>query len=463
MTRSLITPLIWVFLSLPASAGSVEFAQWVPWKFVSQELRKNELLLNLNQREITLSLGELQPKLEGVAFSSRTMVSEFAHSQGSLSLSAHGSMRLELASFRIDQIISREFGGNVLQIHLKADCSPASIEVSAYEIRSLFHLNPQGSFLPELTDLSLDIYPADWKVSEIVCHGAGGVGAEIQKSIREAMRDPASLSRMVKAWMKPYLDEWIKVQWPTINNREGEWNNLRIASAGESGFYLKGELPLTGEDDIALENLLPAQPQLEAPRFYISREGWLALAEDKARKLLPRIYDLRQNQSFRKLQQSRFMQFLVWPHLRNFHSSTPFVLKTDPSSLNFAMTGSKGQWRADVTGNGTLTTLVGGSPIDYIVFAMKISFPFSMRVEDGNLVIQSGKASAALDWKFGYLYELLYSPDKKVPIQMISGSLADLVSGKKESVKLPSFQIADSEYLLGNLRVEDQLLTMDWL
>ncbi len=463
MTRSLFTPILWVFLSQPIHAGSVEFSQWIPWKFISQELRKNELFLDVTKTEVQLSLGELRPVLSGVTFSTQAKIQNFAFINGAISLAGMGSISVQLEAFKINQVISRELGGNIIQLQLKAECSPTSIEVNSFGLQSLFQVNQSGSFLPELTALSLEILPDDWKVSAIRCEGLGGIGEEIQDAINKAMKDPAAISALLTQWMKPHLDTWIKEKWLAVSNSQGQWDNLRIVSPGEKGFYLQGELPLQGAEEIVMDTTLPLNPDLESPRFYISREGWLALAEDKLRSLLPKNYDLRQNESFRKLQQSRFMQMLIWPHLRKFHSTTPFVMKTDPSSLNLTMSESRGQWKADLKGNGSLTTVVGGSPIDYIVFGLKLSCPISMNVEGGNLILRSGKAIASLDWKLGYLYQLLYSPDKKIPVQIMSGALAGLVSDKLEIMKLPEFQIADSVYILGNLKIEDQLLTMDWL
>lgn len=462
MTRSLLAPLIWVLLTLPVHAGSVEFAQWIPWNFISQELRRNEFSLEINRPELTLKLGELSPLFSEVSLSSRTSFGDLEQLHDGISVNGTGSMTLHLSAFSINQTILREIGGNVLEIHLKAECAPVRLSVSAFELQSHFQFPRAGEIVPRLYDLGLMISPGDWSVGPITCQGLNGIGREIELAIKNAMSDPAALSAMVTAWMRPFVDQWMKDQWLRIAGNEERWHNLAFDRPEQNGFFLRGELPLTTQEHFVLEGI-PSDPGLSVPRFYISRAGWEALTLEEFRKILPPYYDLRQIKSFRKLLSSRFLQFFLWPHLRKFHAATPFVLKNAPGAVKLTLKEFQDRWLVTIAGKGSLATLVGGSPIDYIVYGYKLTTPLTMNLEHGNLVIKSEKASVLLEWNFGELYKLLYSPDKKVPVHFISGALATLASDKEVVIPLPKFHIGESGYILGNLRIEDQLLTMDWL
>ena len=130
-------------------------------------------------------------------------------------------------------------------------------------------------------------------------------------------------------------------------------------------------------------------------------------------------------------------------------------------NLGLSQTGTS--WKADISGKGALTTLIGGAPIDYIVYSMSVSVPVNLELNNGDLSFSSGKGSAKLSWSFGYLYQLLYKPQNRIPVNVLTGALAGLVSSKKETVALPRLKLGEKEYRLSNLKVQDQLITMDWL
>jgi hypothetical protein len=258
------------------------------------------------------------------------------------------------------------------------------------------------------------------------------------------------------------LNDWIRSQWLKVSSSQGEWSDLAIISADENGFLMKGDLVVAMTDDVVLADI-PVTLMGDTPKFILSREGFRTIMQDRVAKLLPKQYDLRENDSFRKLLSSRLMQFFAWPDLRRFNSNTPFVLINDPSSYVLGLTETKGKWTAKLSGNGKLITLIGGAPIDYIVYKLGVTVPLAMNLSGGNLAFSTGAAASTITWSFGALYDMLYHPEKKIPVNVLTGALSDLASNKKEIVELPRFTVGDHDYILNNLQTTDQLITMDWL
>ena len=463
MTRSLCVPFLCALFSLPTHAGSVEFAQWIPWDFLTAEIKKKELFVQETEPSVRLNLGELKPELKNVELEVAGTLENLQYSGQSISMSAEAGLTLVLGEIKVDQMIVREFGGNVLQVQIKANCGRATISLPAIYLESLFSLRAENKYLPSLHELNIQIPEGTWAVSAIRCSGLSGIGAEIEMTLNQALKNPAVFSSLIKDWVTPLLDEWIRGQWIAVNSSEGQWSGLTIDPPGDKGFLVRGTIPLSGNDEILLPDDFESNIRSETPRFYLSRAGFQTLIQDRLRSLLPRMYDLRENESFSKLLKSRIVQYLVWPDLRRFNSSTPFVLKNDPDSLLLSLIQDKAGWKADLSGRGSLTTVIGGSPIDYIVYSMSLALPVKMELRSGDLYFSTGKASAKLAWSFGYFYQLIYRPENRIPLSLLTNALGGIASDRKEKVSLPQFSTGNRDYMLSNLRTEDQLITMDWL
>ncbi len=463
MTRSLCVTALCALFSLPVNAGSVEFAQWIPWEFLSQEIRKQNLSFSEAEGSVVLNLGELKPVLKNLALKGSGSLQDLHFNNRGASLTSAGNFSLDVGAIMIDQIITREFGGNVIQVVLKAECSSVRIEIPSVTLHADFLFREDHGWLPVLNDLSLSLPQNSWKVSAISCSGLSGVGKEIESTLNEALKNSALFSPLIRAWLTPVMDEWIYSQWIGVNGKDGEWENLTLDPPEDKGFLVRGELPLESAEDVLLPANLPEELKGSVPKFFLARDGFRAIIQDRLRAVIPLQYDLRQNDSFRKLMNSRVTQFLVWPDLRRFNSSTPFVLKTNPSTLNLGLSQVNGAWKADLSGRGSLVTVIGGSPIEYILYSMSLALPVQMVLKDGSLLFSTGKAEAKLVWSFGYLYQMIYKPENRIPVSILTGALASLASNKSQDVNLPRFTVGEHAYQLSNLESHDQLVTMDWL
>lgn len=460
MTRSHSIFLLCAFFSLHAHSGSVTFAQWIPWSFLSEELRKTEVNIHEQRPSLFLDLGELKPALSSVSVDVRAQTNGLVANGNALTSEARGSLVLNIGAIKIDQIIKREFGGNVINVRIQASCSAASVNLPSLSVLSSFSL--QNSELPVLRDLSVNIPAGTWSISPVHCEGLAGIGEEIEASLNSALKDPGLFSPYLREWIAPRMNQWMQEQWLLIADGDS-WTNLRVGSSNDRGFFVRGEILLSGSDEVDLMENLPDSLIGEKPRFFMGRAGYVALIQDRLRTVLPMQYDLRENESFKKLLSSRLMQYIAWPDLRRFHPSTPFVLKNDASSLNLSLTQNQSAWKADLSGKGNLITLISGSPIDYIVYSMSVSVPVKMELQNGDLYFSTGKTTAKIVWAFGYLYQMLYKPENRIPLNILTASLADLASNRLQKVALPRFQLGDRELILSNLSAQENLITMEWL
>lgn len=460
MTRSQSIFLLCALFSLPAHSGFITFAQWIPWDFVSAEIKKHELNIHESRAALTFTVGELKPEVQNLTLTMNGTTSGLVSSGGVLTAESSGAMGLQLGSVRIDQIIQRNFGGNTISVRIQATCSAAKIEIPSFSLQSEFSLSA-SDHLPSLRDFAIRIPNGSWSVTPIHCEGLSGIGEEIEASLNSALMNPSLFTPLLRDWIAPRMNQWVREQWLSVVDGDS-WNNLRISESTDEGFMIRGDIALTSSDEIDLPEKLPDSLTGDRPRFLVSRAGYEALIQDRLRVLLPAQYDLRQNESFQKLLKSRLMQFVAWPDLMRFNPSTPFVLKNDPSSLRLSLSYSQGNWKADLTEKGSLVTVVSGSPIDYLVYGMSVSVPVTMNLQGGDLYFATGKATAKIAWSFGYLYQLLYKPQNKIPVNVITAALADLASGRIQKVALPRFQIGDRELIFTNLTVQENFITMEW-
>lgn len=460
MTRCHSLFLLCAFFSLHAYSGSVTFAQWIPWNFLSEEMKKSDVQIHEERPSLVLSLGDFKPELSNLSVSINGETNGISSSGNILFSEARGSFVLNIGAIKIDQIIKREFGGNVISVRIQATCGAASVALPSVSVATSFSKNSSG--LPVLRDLSLQIPSGTWSISPLHCEGLSGIGEEIEASLNSALKDPGLFTPYIREWIAPRMNQWMQEQWLLIADGDN-WKNLHIASSDEKGFFLRGDIILSGSEEVGLTENLPSTLIGDRPKFFMSRAGYVTLIQDRMRTVMPMQYDLRQEESFRKLMNSRFMQYIAWPDLRRFHPSTPFVLKNDPMSLKLSLTQNQASWKADLSGKGSLVTLVSGSPIDYIVYSMSVSVPVTMELRNGDLYFSTGKASAKIAWAFGYLYQLLYKAENKIPLNILTTSLGNLASDRIQKVALPRFQFGDRELVLSNLVAQENLITMEWL
>ena len=65
--KSVLVAISLITFSIKSEAFNVEVAQWLPWKFIEQELKNTPLSFKLQPRDLTLQWQDWHPLLKGAA------------------------------------------------------------------------------------------------------------------------------------------------------------------------------------------------------------------------------------------------------------------------------------------------------------------------------------------------------------------------------------------------------------
>lgn len=463
MTRSLALSLL--FFSSLTFAGKVEVAQWIPWSLVKEELLQNPIMISETIPLTELSIGELRPKIHQLEFTINGEFSELTFASEGIDSTNRFMGRIHVGKIAIDQIITREFNGNMINVRLKAECSPISIE--AREIRSRFwtrFIHEDLSYRPHIDGVNIEITQNSWSMSEFECQGVSGVAQEIKTQIEGALKNPATLMPLIRQRLADEVRTLYEAYWQKlINAARPELIVVSIDRPRDSGFILRGYLPLRSQREVLLP-LIPEdifEPQ--TPQILFSRQGLEALVEDQLLKSIPEKFNLQTFGEFRKLMKSRLAQYFAWPDLRRFPSKNPFFISLNDQEAKLRVFKQEDSWKLTFHANGLIETPIGHSPIDYIQFGIGVGSFMQVSVKDSLLEVKTSAAEVSFSWSYGLLYQLLYRPDTRIASDIIKSALGSFFSEKSYIQVLPNLNFSDRNWKLQNLKDQNGLVTMDWL
>lgn len=467
MTRCLNALLVSIVLfPLTTSAGTIEVAQWIPWEFVSNEIYKKPLAIAIQESELQMNFSELTPKLQGVNIDIKGELRNLTFNSSGINSTQSFSTVIQVDRIIIDQFIVREFNGNQIQIHLKAECEPMTISIPMLNTSAASEFVQEASrWQPELTDVGISIPDNSWNVSPVRCSGIGGVGEEISATLTRALKDPASFAPMIKSMLTSELRKVFKEGWDTLLLATG--SDLTVTSMskpGNAGFLVYAELNIKNNRKVLLaqpdESLLSAR----TPQLVLSALGFEALLEDKFMDLAPQKFNLQEVPAFAGLMKSRTKQYFAWPDLRRFPTNTPFLLSTHSTQSQLRLIAKpNGKWQANLNANGVLETTIGGAQIDYINFGIGVATEVSINVLDGKLQMASGASQLELAWNYGFLYQMIFRPNTRIAIDIFKSSLNQFFTNQSVEESLPVLHFQDREWKLQNWKQQNEIITMDWL
>lgn len=455
-----------VFFPFSTSAGTIEVAQWIPWEFVSKEIYKQQLAIAIQESELQMNFAELTPKLQGVKIDIKGELKNLTFNSSGISSSQAFSADIHVDRIIIDQFIIREFNGNQIRIHLKAECEPLSITIPVLNTSANTEFVQEVSrWQPELTDVGINIPDNSWNVSAVSCSGIGGVGEEIASTLNNALKDPAAFAPMIKTMVSTELRKVFKEGWESLLLATG--SDLTVTSMskpGDGGFLVYADLTIKNNKKVILgkpdESLLSSK----TPQLVFSAQGFEALLEDKFMDMAPQKFNLQQVAAFAGLMKSRTKQFFAWPDLRRFPTNTPFLLSTHTHQSQLRLHAKpNGKWQANLNANGVLETVIGGSNIDYINFGIGVATEMTINVADGKLQLASGASQLELAWNYGFLYQLIYRPNPRIALDIFKSSLNQFFTNQKVEEILPVLNFQNHEWKLQNWKQQNDIITMDWL
>lgn len=462
MTGRLALALTLFCLSPHIQAGKIHLAQWVPWNFLLKEVRELPVSIEATESNLQLNAGELQPKLDMAHFSLNGIQKELVISSDGIYSGHEMNAQINISRLAIDQLVTREFNGNVIQVRLKAECSPISITIQNFTAETIFQFREsERGWLPYFTDSGLVIPSGGWRISSFTCSGIGGLAEEIRTSINKTLQNPAIFRDLMNNWISSRISSLLTQSWEKYSSHP----EIEISSIGKpsaEGVVIFGTLRLETNAEILLPSLTQLHLSADHPQFIISKAGLEKIIESQFLKYAPEHFNLQEIAAFHDLMSSRVKQYFAWPDLRRFRSDTPFLLSTYKDQARLRLTRRGNNWQANVEANGVIRTLIGYSPIDYILFGMGISTPVSIGLNHGLLEITNQEVNLSLAWNYGLLYQLIYRPDNRIAIDILKTSLKKFFSNQRIQHKLPSLHLKDRELRLTNWQEQNEFITMDW-
>lgn len=466
MTRCQNLILVSLILSFPAYSGTIEVAQWIPWAFISREVIETPIVVRVHEPQFEMQIQELRPVAHNLELSIDGGITNLEFNDQGMNATENLKADIRMSGLELDQIIRREVGGNVFEVHIEARCSPISIHIS--ELRA----NTKSSFVqgnsywrPELTQLDILIPQNAWSVSEVTCTGIGGVGAEISSQIKNALTNPAMFNSMISDWLSIEIRNAFLSSWNSLLLSTGK--DIEVTYMGKptkDGISVYGELPIKTNRKVSLPAVSTSQLSPANPQLIISDKGFEALLEDKFLAMAPQKFNLQKVDGFAKLMKSRMTQYFVWPDLRRFNSSTPFYISTHTDQSMLTLTpSSANQWTAYLNSNGVIQTEMGGSQIDYINFGMTVATKMSVSVTDSKIKISNGASDLQLKWSYGLLYQMLFRPNNRIAVDILKGAMNGFFSNQTVIQDLPVIRMDDREWKLQNWKQNNNIITMDWL
>lgn len=463
MTGRLALILSLFCLSSNIQAGKIQVAQWVPWNFLSKEIFTVPVDISVSEPSLNLVAGELKPKLTGVAFTLNGNQKNLSLSEEGIHSSHELNAQIRITRTIIDQIVTREFNGNVIEVRIKADCSPITVTVNRFIGETFFQFKETNhGWLPQFIDSGLIIPAGNWRISSFTCSGIGGIGEEIRNSINQALKNPAFFRDLMNEWLADRINRMVLDGWENVTQNP----EIEISSIGKpssEGVMVLGNLLNESSSDVQLPSMENLQLSAENPQLIISHEGLEKIVENKFLEHAPTNFNLQEISAFRSLMGSRIKQYFAWPDLRRFPSDAPFLLSTYKDQARVRLNRKGHEWQAEVRANGVVRTEIGQSPIDYILFGIGISTPMSVELKEGLLEITNQSAALSLAWNYALIYQLIFRPDNRIAIDILKNALKDFFSHQKIQQKLPSLSLPGRELNLGNWQEQDEFITMEWL
>lgn len=465
MTRCLISALFLFLLSSTTFAGKIEVAQWVPWKFMTDEILLTSIDESISESSFEITAGELRPKAFALNLSVNSRVREIsAGSEGITSLQEAG-LSLHINKLIIDQFITREFNGNEIQVKINTDCSPIHIEVPKFLISSQFGFLNNGEYwVPKIEQINIDIPLNSWSISPFSCTGIGGIGEEITVQLKNALRKPDAFLGILYPWLSGKINQVMQASWETLKNSTG--SNLSITSMArplDKGMLIYGVLPLATNKTIQLPTLSAEEFSETLPQLILSTKGFEAILEKKFLSLIPENFDLQKVPAFKDLMKSRLAQYFVWSDLRRFPSSASFLLGVDPSQTRLRLIKDNDQWKAILNSNGFIRTPIGGSMIDYIQFGLGVSTPMEITLQNGQLRLTNSAVDLKMAWNYGLLYQLIYRPNNRIATDILKNAMKDFFANQSVVQDLPVIRWREKDLKLQDWKEHNGIITMDWL
>ncbi len=463
--KSVLVALSLMVFSIESQASTVEVAQWLPWKFVEQELQNLPLNFMLQPRDVTLQWQDWHPQFKGASLEIGGTWAQLQVQPTGVVAEAHSlSVLLKVQQLVIDQTIVKEIGGNRIEIQVKATCEPFEIKVPAVDfLLQATYQRENAMWSPHISQLKLKVYDG-WSVTPLICNGPQGFEQVLTGLVQDSLKNPESVSILLQNFLTTMIEEKWSHFWNQITTVG--YQNLKVLSMddpGEFGFFIRGEIQ-SGTDPlrIPLPQGLQASLNTASPQLVLTSEGFATLAKEKALNFSIAKFNLQSLDSFKKLMRSRFLQFFLWPDLMKFSKTAPFWLTSDPSQKVDIQALGQGKWLLQMHTVGVIEAPREKILQPYLHWGLGASYSLSTQVKDSLLKLSVEQAKTKMTWIFDGDYVKQFKPSQRISSSILKKVGDSLFQGRTFEVQLPVFILKDRILKLNNWNEHEGLIWLDW-
>jgi hypothetical protein len=464
--KSVFFSLFLISFASNVSAGQVEVGQWIPWSFLSSEIKKLPLNFQSEPANWTLNWQGWNPQALGSQIQVQGGFSDLQITGEGIQAQAQNlSATLKINQLAIDQTIVREVAGNQIQIRVQIQCQPIEIQMSSVSVVAAAAFQKQTDhWAPRLSSLNIDLPQGSWKVGPVNCQGPFGTDQALLLLIQQSLNNPKAFQEIIRAWLTPKIDELWKSSWDLLLAQT--WQTLKVKSMGEpgrNGFFLIGQIETVNSQNVVLPALTDTQSESTTPQLVMSTEGFSALAQENLKKFAIQNYDLQQIEAFGSLMHSRFLQFFVWPDLLHYSRNTPFYLSSNPEKTKMTLTPSTaGQWQLQMQTQGVIRAERKGAMRDYLNWGIGMSARLETQVVNSRLLLKTTNSQTQLSSSFDPSYVQTFQPNTRLSASVLDKAGKSLFENRSFETQLPVLNWKGQEWKLNGWKQNGALIWLEW-
>jgi hypothetical protein len=452
--------LLFLFVSNSLSAGNPPrslktateqgeiVALFTPFSYFEKAMQKiinsTSIQEHANLPNQIVKVDQLDWHINGVSYDIQT---EF--NPGTLTANTYeiSSRKLKLAitiqQISVDQMITKVFGGVTLQIHVQATCAPVTLVQNSAQAaaRVIYQISPQN-ISTHVDQLSLQWPSQSWIISPVSCQGPSG----LDEQIRTALINQLQTADAVKPYLETGLSQKIQsgveaalnqIKQPTPIAVPGNPLQL-VLTFGQfqmtsSGLISYAALSWAGAPEF--KNIRPLQlkevpPEIvtsQTPILISSTEGWTDFirAELLASPQETRV-SLNDQQNFRQILASSFLEYFFWPDLLNYSKRAPFSLAIQTPDLQDLTWQANGTAQANLVTTAWMQSVRAKKNWNYIKLNGQAKAELTPQIKNGQFTLAAKITDTNLTEAFGPDYVKQFHPNtyvNKFFIDRISSSV----------------------------------------
>jgi hypothetical protein len=451
-----------LFLGAAQEASGLQMRLSIPWtqiqKMIQTEVRNSGAFVK-SMTDSSLQVGEIRAFVATgkVDFAGlQKITSQVGESR--FDFGVEGSrLRIQVPTFKIDQEIERAVAGGVLRVRIQATCGPLVLSQAFKNVAGRYRFGLQDlKIVGAFESFQVEPDAAQFQMQDLVCQGAPGLDAYLQKRILDLVRSPAFLSLKVREFVEPFLQRELneKVQLlisglQVPGSALGSQSRLVLKSVEQTELGLRASLDWIFDE--RSNNLLAAPDRPRDNTDFGSRMG-LQISKDGFELLLRRYLQqqpewttLKANDfaDFQKLLFWRFAQFFVWPDLFNFPKKATFPLliqKPEIQAVHFRGTSLK--LKAKTT--AWLQAPRDGKIWYYVALMARVNGEFEPMISNGQLKLQARAVTSQSKIGFGQDYVNRFGPNQYIASSVTEPLVDNLLKERAWSFALPQVKLSSN-------------------